>query len=76
MNTTVTDRKGNEIKVGSLVKAKNSNIIRRVQNGASWLEGTQELHVYKGLIMTRRIDGKAISYTAWLNPAEVEVVGS
>ena len=75
MTTTVTDSKGNEIKVGSLVKAKNSNIVRKVQNGASWLKGTQELSLFEGQIMANRIDGRAVSYTAWLNPAQVEVVG-
>ena len=71
---TVTDSKGNEIKVGSLIKAKNSNIVREVQNGAEWLLGTSELNVDQGQIMARRIDGKAVGYTAWVNPAQVEVV--
>ena len=73
--TKVTDSKGNQIKVGSLIKVKNSNIVREVQNGASWLKGTKELNVDQGQIMARRIDGKAISYTAWVNPSQVEVVG-
>jgi hypothetical protein len=75
MATTTTDSKGNEIKVGSLVQAKNSNIIRKVGNGASWLKGTQELSLFEGKIYAKRIDGKQVGRSAWLNPAEVEVVG-
>ena len=74
--TKVTDSKGQRIEVGSLIKVKNSNIVREVQNGARALWGTPVLYVDKdGLIMARRIDGKAISYTAWVKPSQVEVVG-
>lgn len=74
--TKVTDSKGQKIEVGSLIKVKNSNIVREVQNGARALWGTPVLYVNKdGLIMAQRIDGKLVSHTAWVNPSQVEVVG-
>lgn len=73
MTTRVMDIKGNEIKPGSLIKAKNSNIVREVQR---WVCGTEEAYVdHLGEIQGRRIDGKQVGRSKWLNPSQVEVVG-
>jgi hypothetical protein len=71
----VVDSKGNEIKVGSLIKVKGSQIVRQVKNGASWLAGTQEIYVDKGLILAIRTDNKDVSKYAWVTPSKIEVIG-
>jgi len=68
----VIDSKGNEIKVGSVVKVKGSKVVRRVQPG---MHGSNDLHVSSnGAILAVRIDGGSMAWSAWVLPAKLEVV--
>lgn len=63
----ILDSKGNEIKVGALIKSQGSSIIRVAA-------GSVELVSSNGEIMAHRLDGKG-SKNPWVKPECVEVVG-
>jgi hypothetical protein len=63
---TYTDRNGVEILVGSIVRAKGSDIVRRVDVIREESDGK---HVH-----TQRVDGSRVSSYQWHKPATLEVI--
>ena len=67
----VTDSKGNEIQIGTLVKVKGSDLTRKVVELEIQVAPDSK---YFGFITATRIDGNNHSWSKWLNPSKVEVV--
>jgi hypothetical protein len=70
-NATVTDSKGTQIKVGSLIKVNGSKVVREVRSGNHDLEG---LSVVDGLIQASRLDQGVNCFVAWVIPSKVTVI--
>lgn len=63
--TIYTDRNGKEITVGTLVRTKGSDVIRRVSSISD---------NYAAPICATRIDGKLIASSRWLATSTLEVI--
>jgi hypothetical protein len=69
--TKITDSKGNEIQIGTLVRVKGSNLTRKVVELEIQVEADSK---YFGFITATRTDGNNHSWSKWLNPSKLEVV--
>jgi len=73
--SNVVDRKGNEIKIGDIVRVKGSDILRRVQAGtASAKNGTAPHLSDDGLIHSISITGKYSGDVKWIVASKCELV--
>jgi len=68
----ITDGKGNEIQIGTLVRVKGSSTVRKVVQLEIPVSSDSK---YYGFITATRIDGKNLNWSKWLNPSKIEVVG-
>ena len=62
---TYTDKNGTEISVGALVRAKGSDVVRRVDQISD--KEAASIHAV-------RIDGKIVSSSRWLSASTLEVI--
>jgi hypothetical protein len=69
--TKITDSKGNEIQIGTLVRVKGSTLTRKVVELEIQVEADSK---YLGFVTATRIDGNNHSWSKWLDPSKLEVV--